>query len=48
MWWATSRVIPGFAIDEYPLWTALFADLHGHFIALPVVLASLGWGWLCV
>ncbi len=48
MWWATSRVIPGFAIDEYPLWTALFADLHGHFIALPVVLAALAWGWLCV
>jgi len=45
MWWATSRVIPGFAIDEYPLWTALFADLHGHFLALPVLLAALWWGW---
>jgi len=45
LWWATSRVIPGFAIDEYPLWTALFADLHGHFIALPVFLATLLWGW---
>ncbi len=45
-WWATSRVIPGFAIDEYPLWTALFADLHAHFLALPVLLAALGWGWL--
>ena len=48
MWWATSRVIPGFAIDEYPLWTTLFADLHGHFIALPVMLAALVWGWICV
>ena len=48
MWWATSRVIPGFAIDEYPLWTTLFADLHGHFIALPVMLAALLWGWICV
>ena len=48
LWWATSRVIPGFAIDEYPLWTALFADLHGHFIALPVLLTTLGWGWLTV
>ena len=48
MWWATSRVVPGFAIDEYPLWTALFADLHGHFLALPVVLASLAWGWLTI
>jgi YYY domain-containing protein len=47
-WWATSRVIPGFAIDEYPLWTTLFADLHGHFIAFPVLLATLAWGWLCV
>jgi YYY domain-containing protein len=48
MWWATSRVIPGFAIDEYPLWTAIFADLHGHFIALPVMIAGLAWGWLCI
>ncbi len=48
LWWATSRVIPGFAIDEYPLWTSLFADLHAHFFALPVVLAALAWGWLAV
>jgi YYY domain-containing protein len=48
IWWATSRVIPGFAIDEYPLWTTLFADLHGHFIALPLLLATFAWGWLCV
>jgi len=47
-WWATSRVIPGFAIDEYPLWTSLFADLHGHFIAFPVLLATFAWGWLSV
>ncbi len=48
MWWATSRVVPGFAIDEYPLWTALFADLHAHFIALPVMLAALAWGMVTV
>ncbi len=48
LWWDTSRVIPGFAIDEYPLWTALFADLHGHFIALPVLLAAMIWGWFTV
>lgn len=49
MWWATSRVIPGAgAIDEYPLWTALFADLHGHFLALPVLLVTLLWGWRAV
>jgi len=47
-WWATSRVIPGFAIDEYPLWTTIFADLHGHFIAFPVLLATFAWGWLCI
>jgi len=43
MWWATSRVVPGFAIDEYPLWTALFADLHAHFIAFPVLIAAFAW-----
>lgn len=43
MWWATSRVVPGFAIDEYPLWTALFADLHAHFIAFPVLVGALAW-----
>lgn len=48
MWWATSRVVPGFAIDEYPLWTALFADLHAHFLALPVIIAALLWGWRTV
>jgi YYY domain-containing protein len=48
LWWATSRVIPGFAITEYPLWTTLFADLHGHFIAFPVLLMTFAWGWLSV
>jgi YYY domain-containing protein len=48
LWWATSRVIPGFAIDEYPLWTTLFADLHGHFLALPVLVVGLMWGWATV
>jgi uncharacterized membrane protein len=48
LWWATSRVIPGFAIDEYPLWTAVFADLHAHFFAAPVALLAAAWGWLVV
>jgi len=48
LWWATSRVIPGFAIDEYPLWTTLFADLHAHFLALPVLLTALAWGYWTV
>jgi uncharacterized membrane protein len=45
LWWATSRVVPGNAIDEYPLWTALFADLHAHFVAYPVMIAALIWVW---
>lgn len=49
LWWATSRVIPSpYAIEEFPLWTAFFADLHGHFIALPVLLGALLWGWTAV
>ncbi len=32
--WASSRVIPD-AINEYPVWTALFADLHAHFLSFP-------------
>jgi len=48
LWWATSRVIPGYAIDEYPLWTAVFADLHAHFIAQPLVIAVLLWAVVAI
>ncbi len=37
--WATSRVIQPNAINEYPLWTYLFADLHAHALALPFTAA---------
>ncbi len=37
--WATSRVIDG-TINEYPVWTALFADLHAHFMGFPGFLAG--------
>ena len=37
--WATSRVI-GTTINEYPVWTALFADLHAHFLGFPGFLAG--------
>ena len=37
--WATSRVI-GSTINEYPVWTALFADLHAHFLGFPGFLAG--------
>ncbi len=30
--WAASRIMP-VGINEFPFWTAVFADLHGHFIA---------------
>lgn len=38
--WAASRVIPD-TINEFPSWTALFADLHPHFLAFPGFLAGL-------
>ncbi len=44
LFWATSRVIKGAAIEEYPLWTFLFSDLHAHVMAMPLVLLTL----LCV
>lgn len=37
--WAVSRVIPD-TINEFPVWTALFADLHPHFMAFPGLLAA--------
>ncbi len=48
LWWATSRVVPGYAITEYPLWTALFSDVHAHFVALPVLIAALCWALVVV
>ncbi|MGE5277260.1 MAG: DUF2298 domain-containing protein [Acidobacteriota bacterium] len=35
--WATSRVIKD-TINEYPLWSLLFADLHAHVLAIPLLL----------
>ncbi|MBU0490686.1 MAG: hypothetical protein KKA73_07355 [Chloroflexi bacterium] len=42
-WWRASRVIPG-AIDEFPFFSFLLADLHPHVMALPfgVLVLSLG------
>jgi len=31
--WATSRVVKD-TVNEYPLWTFLFADLHAHVVAI--------------
>jgi YYY domain-containing protein len=38
--WAASRVVPD-TINEYPLWSVLFADLHAHLLVLPFTLAFL-------
>jgi len=40
VFWATSRVIAD-TINEYPVWTALFADLHAHYFGLPGFLVGL-------
>src|SRR6185369_4736077 len=36
--WATSRVIKD-TINEYPLWSFLFADLHAHMMVIPITLS---------
>jgi YYY domain-containing protein len=38
--WAASRVVRD-TINEYPLWSVLFADLHAHLLVLPFTLAFL-------
>jgi YYY domain-containing protein len=38
--WATSRVIKD-TINEFPLWSYLFADLHAHVMVMPFALAFL-------
>lgn len=37
-YWATSRVIEH-TINEYPLWSFLFADLHAHMMVMPFTMA---------
>lgn len=43
--WDTSRIIPS-GINEYPLWTTLFADLHAHFLVLPFMILSIALIWV--
>ncbi len=38
--WATSRVVRD-TINEYPLWSLLFADLHAHVLSMPLLLLVL-------
>lgn len=42
-YWNPSRAIPGEPITEFPYFTFLYGDLHAHLIALPIVMASIGW-----
>ncbi|MCG8348452.1 MAG: DUF2298 domain-containing protein, partial [Chloroflexales bacterium] len=39
--WDATRIVPG-AINEFPFFTFLFADLHAHMIVMPFALAMLG------
>ena len=44
MWdsfWASSRALGEGMINEYPVWSWLFADLHAHVIVMPVSLLAL-------
>ncbi len=34
-WWTASRIIP-WAIHEFPYWTFMWGDLHGHLMIIPV------------
>ncbi|MBI5876023.1 MAG: glycosyltransferase family 39 protein [Chloroflexi bacterium] len=40
-YWRSSRVVP-FTINEFPLWSFLFADLHPHMIGMPFTLLVIG------
>lgn len=40
--WRTTRVLPG-TIDEYPLFSFTWGDLHAHVIAIPVLVAAAAW-----
>jgi YYY domain-containing protein len=45
-YWAPTRVLEayqGSAINEFPYFTYLFADLHAHMIAMPLTLLALLW-----
>ncbi len=46
-YWGASRVIP-YTINEFPLWTFAFADLHPHLIAMPfgVLVVGLALNWM--
>lgn len=45
-YWMPTRVLEGYAgnaINEFPFFTFLYADLHAHMIAMPVTLLAISW-----
>jgi len=49
MWdsfWASSRALGEGMINEYPVWSWLFADLHAHVLVMPVSLLALSFIYL--
>lgn len=42
VFWPSSRALAPPNINEYPVWSLLFADLHAHLIAIPLGLVLLG------
>ena len=40
LYWAATRIVPG-GINEFPLFTFLYGDLHAHMMALPISSAAL-------
>lgn len=43
-YWNPSRAIPGDVITEFPYFTFIYADLHAHLIAMPIVIFAVAWG----
>lgn len=45
-YWDPSRVLPpmgGNEITEFPLFTFIYSDLHGHMMVMPIALLAIGW-----
>lgn len=45
LFWLTTRNFTSPAFAEYPIWSLLFADLHAHVMAMPLVVCLLGITW---
>jgi uncharacterized membrane protein len=41
-WWATSRALGEGMINEFPVWSWLFGDLHAHVLVMPISLLVVG------